>query len=216
MGKTGGFLIVLLGLLGAFFIAKDKLAERKENTNPWVARLKPIIEALAKPEVSADSEAPWYDGQADFMALLAMMHRCESNNFPLDKTFTAAVSTVGQRSGAQRMIVENMLDNYALAKTLGVFKDPANLLRMERGDPPYAKSGGWEEELVVSGHKLSPIIAPEAASSLVNLVLMPEAARDMQTHEVRGFTNEHIKKWREEGVISPASAKDLYDIITSE
>jgi hypothetical protein len=215
MGKSGGFIIVILGLVGAFFILKDKLAEHKDATNPWVTRLKPIIADHLAMKVDAQSEAPWYDGQSTMMATMAMMYRCEQAKFPLDKTLASAVSAAaaGRKSGFQRMVAENLMDNFAAAKTLGVFKDPANLLRMENGDAPYAKAAGWEEELVVVGHKLSPIVAPEAASSLANLVLMPEIARDLQTHEVRGFTNEHIKKWREEGIIDSASAKDLYELV---
>jgi hypothetical protein len=96
-------------------------------------------------------------------------------------------------------------ENYAIAKKLGIFEELSNIMKMRDGMNPTAKSKGWEDERVVVGHLLTPIIAPEAARSLANLVIMPAAVRDMQSDELAGFSLEQSKKWLAEHIIVPDS-----------
>jgi hypothetical protein len=209
-----GFIIILLGCLGAYFLVKEKLEEKKIRDNPWMQKMRPLISAHLNATVDSQSEAPWYVMEGTFMTLLCHMNQAVKANYTLQDTLAGAMA--GVKSGQVKMIQDSLLKNYEVADNLGVFDDPANLVRMERGEGPVAKSEGWEDEKLTVGHVLSPILAPEACSSLVNLVLMPESVRDMQSHEPRGFTMDTIKKWREEAVITPQSAKDLYELLESQ
>jgi hypothetical protein len=211
MGKIFGFIVVALGLVGAFMLVSEKLALRKVSKNSWADKLRPLIAAHAKPVINSDSDSPWYAMEGSYMGILALMHQAREHKYDIEVTLGSALS--GMQSGQSRMIQEALQRNFETADRLGVFKDPANLIRMQRGDGPYAKSGGWEEEPLVVGHVLSPLLAPEAANSLVNLVIMPKAAQDLQTHDLRGFSTDTIKKWREEKIITPESAKDIYDMV---
>jgi hypothetical protein len=214
MGRFFGFLIIILGCAGAYFIFKEKVEEKKLRDNPWMQKLRPLIADHVTAKVSADSEAPWYAMEGSFMTILCYMNRAVKANYTLEDTLRGALS--GMKAGQVKMLNDALVRNYETANKLGIFEDPNNLVRMERGQPPVATAEGWEDEKVLAGHLLSPIIAPEACSSLVNMVLMPEPVRDMQTHEPRGFTLDTIKKWREEAIITPESAKDMYELIESK
>jgi hypothetical protein len=214
MARLFGFLIIILGCIGVYFIFKEKVEEKKMRDNPWMHKLRPMIAEHVATKISADSAAPWYAMEGSFMTILCYMHRAVKSNYSMDDTLRGALS--GMKSGQVKMLSDALLKNYETANQLGVFDDPNNLVRMERGQAPVAKAPGWEDEKLVAGHLLSPIIAPEACNSLVNMVLMPELVRDMQTHEPRGFTLETVKKWREEGIITPESAKDMYELIEAK
>jgi hypothetical protein len=211
MGKYFGFIIVILGCIGAFMVISQKLTERRTTINPWVAELRPLLSEHQSEELSSDADAPWYAMEGTYMQILAILNKAKEHKYDPGSTLSSALN--GAQSGQSRMIHEALIKNYQLADSLGVFKDPANLIRMERGEQPYAKANGWEEEPLVLGHQLSPLLAPEATNHLANLVIMPKSAQDLQTHDLREFTQETVKKWREEKIISPQSARDLVDIL---
>jgi hypothetical protein len=97
-----------------------------------------------------------------------------------------------------------VLDNYNRARsTFGVFQDPANLLKMERGDPPIAISPGWEDELLVVGYKISPLLGAELSATLPNMVIMPESVRNMQTDLTPPEAHALNANWLGARMISP-------------
>jgi hypothetical protein len=97
-----------------------------------------------------------------------------------------------------------ILDNYNRARsTFGVFQDPANLLKMERGDPPIALSSGWEDEPLVVGYKISPLLGAELSATLPNMVIMPESVRNMQTDLTPPEAHALNSNWLGARMISP-------------
>ena len=66
------------------------------------------------------------------------------------------------------------------------------------------------------GHVLSPVVAPEAALSLANLVLMPKRMRDMQNEDLTGFSPEMSKKWLSERIITPESHQAILEILSTK
>ena len=69
----------------------------------------------------------------------------------------------------------------------------------------------WLLRPAVLAGLLSPVVAPEAATSLANLVLMPATARDMQNDDLNGFGFEQSKKWLSEQIITPDSMRVITD-----
>jgi hypothetical protein len=210
MNRALPFILIALGLLGAYKIISQKLAERKERSNPFMADIRDLLEEHRKAEVSATDAAPWYSSEATFFEVMSLMHRATKMKYSPTDTLSQAMS------GFPRAALDQTVSNYEILTKLGVFSDPANLIRMERGEAPYAKALGWEEEKIVLGHRISPFFAPEAASHLLNLVVMPESIRDLQVHEIRNFGLDHLKKWVGDKVLDSSSANEIYDILTKE
>lgn len=211
MGRFFTTLVIFGGIVSVFFVARDYFAAQKIRTNPWVQDMRDVISQTLKPSVEPDAEDPWFADEGRFFSLLAMMHEVERGKYDLESTVGSAVNVA--KPGVARMIADSLKESYQTAKTLGVFKEPGNLLAMERGDAPVATAAGWEEEKLTVGHRVSPLLAPEAARSLANLVLMPESVRDMQQVGSTTFTLETIKLWRKEELISPESAEAIAEIV---
>ena len=99
-----------------------------------------------------------------------------------------------------------VLDNLNRARSLGAFADPANLPRMERGESPIATAPGWEDERLMVGYKLSPLFGAELSTTLSNMVVMPEAIRDMQTDITPPEAANLVNQWLGARMISPECA----------
>ena len=212
MGKFFTTLILLGGIAGVFVVTKDYFASQKVKSNPWIEDLRKLIVKQSADEELTQVEDPWFADEGRFFRILSLMYETERGKYSAAETLLSAASA-GLRPGEAKMVAESLLESYQLAKQLGVFDEPNNLLLMERGEAPVATSKGWEEEKLAVGHRVSPVLAPEASRSLVNLVLMPESLRDMQSDKVTSFTTDTIKKWRSENIITPESADAIAQII---
>lgn len=205
MNKLIGLLIIIGGLSGGYILYKDYSAKEKDRRNPSADEIRRIIADTLKPQDLASKEDPWYASEAAVFRILAYLHTAEQEHYSVGETIKTAVSGSGARAGQGKIITDMLEENYAIAKKLGIFEELSNIMKMRDGMNPTAKSKGWEDERVVVGHLLTPIIAPEAARSLANLVIMPAAVRDMQSDELAGFSLEQSKKWLAEHIIVPDS-----------
>jgi hypothetical protein len=205
MGKFLGFLIIVGGLMGTFFIFKEFNVKQKESRNRWISTLQPLIKMHIKGEDLSASEDPTYSAEGSFFRILAMMNEAERGGYSAGTTLTGALSGTGASKGEMKLIELQTMENYDLAKKFGVFNDPKNGLRMENGQPPVATAPGWDDEPLSVGHLLSPLIAPEAAKALQNLTLMPITVRNMQNGDLNGFSYENAVRWSKEKLISGAS-----------
>lgn len=207
MNKLIGFLIIIGGLSGGYMLYQDYAAKEKERRNPAADEIRRVIAETLKPQNLSNTEDPWYASEAALFRILAYLNTAEQEKYSVGETINAAVSESGARPGVGKIIGSMLEENYALAKRLGIFNELGNVMKMRDGLNPTAKAKGWEDERIVAGHLLSPTIAPEAARSLANLVLMPASVRDMQSDDLSGFTSEQSKKWLAERIIEPASHK---------
>ncbi len=211
MGRFLGFLIIVGGLVGGFFVYKDYAAKVREKRNSSADEIRRVIAASQDPDELAGQEDPWFANEGAVYRILGLLHKAETSNYNIGVTLNSAVSGSGARVGEGKLIIEMLQNNYTTAKKLGVFDDLSNLLKLEQGRPPTAKAKGWEDETLVVGHVLTPVLAPEAASSLANLVLMPASARDMQNDDLGSFSFEMAKKWLTEQIITPESMRAISD-----
>jgi len=205
MGKFFTFVVLIAGLVATFFVLKDHFAEQRVKTNPWMGQMRNLLEDQAKSRDLLNVENPWYAEEGTFYKLLSLMYEANRDKYDPEETLaTACNGTVNP--ALAKLIVESMIGNFTLAKQMGVFEETTNILQLENGSAPVAAAIGWEDEKLLVGHRVSPVLAPEAASSLVNLVLMPETYRDLQQAAAPGFDIEKVKKWRLANVITPESA----------
>jgi hypothetical protein len=191
--------------VATFFVLKDHFAEQRVKTNPWMGQMRNLLEDQAKSRDLLNVENPWYAEEGTFYKLLSLMYEANRDKYDPEETLaTACNGTVNP--ALAKLIVESMIGNFTLAKQMGVFEETTNILQLENGSAPVAAAIGWEDEKLLVGHRVSPVLAPEAASSLVNLVLMPETYRDLQEAAAHGFDIDKVKKWRLANVITPESA----------
>ncbi len=205
MGKFLGFLILLGGCLGAYFLFQEFNVKQKESRNRWVSTLQPLLKMHIKDEDMAETEDPAYSAEGSFFRILAMLNEAERGGYAAASTLAGALSSTGAPKGEQKLIEMQTLANYDMAKKLGVFADPKNGLRMENGQPPVATAPGWDDEPLAVGHLLSPMLAPESAKALQNLALMPVSVFNMQNGDLNGFGYDSAIKWVKEKLITNAS-----------
>ncbi len=209
MGRFFTIVVISLGIAGAFFVARDYFEAQKQKKNPWVEEIRVLVNDAQQKEREGAANDPWFADEGRFFTLLAILHETERTKYDVESTLMAACSGIP----ASKLVQESLLANYALAKTLGVFNQPTNLLAMENGESPVATARGWEDHKLVVGHRISPLLAPEAAKSLVNMLLMPEALRDLQVVDAGGFTLETVKKWNQEKIIGPESSEAIAELV---
>jgi hypothetical protein len=145
-----------------------------------------------------------YGTESSFLQLLYFCYQIDQDGYPLLDTLKRGASMGGADGTEAPLMAAAVLDNYNRARsTFGVFQDPANLLKMERGDPPIAISPGWEDELLVVGYKISPLLGAELSATLPNMVIMPESVRNMQTDLTPPEAHALNANWLGARMISP-------------
>ena len=145
-----------------------------------------------------------YGTESSFLQLLYLCYQIDQDGYPLLDTLKRGASMGGADATEAPLMAAAILDNYNRAlSTFGVFQDPANLLKMERGDPPIALSSGWEDEPLVVGYKISPLLGAELSATLPNMVIMPESVRNMQTNLTPPEAHALNANWLGARMISP-------------
>ncbi|MBL9113674.1 MAG: hypothetical protein JNJ83_01610 [Verrucomicrobiaceae bacterium] len=208
MGKLISFLIILGGLVGAYFVITEHFADHRVKGNPWIAQ---INEQVSKSKQGDLSSVSVDEAGGRLWRVLSLMHEAERGKYSLADTVNAAVG--GVKPGEAKMIVEALLENFDTAKTFGIFDEPKNLLLMDQGLAPIATSKGWEDEKMGVGHRVSPLLAPEVAGSLANLLVMPEVFRNTLSLKPVGFTIDTVRKWSNEKLIVPESAQAIAEVV---
>lgn len=213
MGKILVFLLFLGAGIGVYKIFQDYKAKQREERNSWPQRIAGIMAYhTAKNTLSGEI----IGGETSFLQLIYFAYQVELDGFPLLDNLTRAAAQGGAVSSEAPLIATSLMENLQRAKTLGIFKDPANLLRMERGERPIATASGWEEESVGVGFKLSPLLGAELSATLPNMVLMPEAIRNMQTDITPPEADRLISLWLSSRMISPECATAARDKIKAD
>ncbi len=214
MGKFFTTIIILAGIIAGGLLIRERIVDDKAKANPFIDAIRELITKQSEDQKLLDVEDPWFADEGRFFKILSLMNETRRAKYSLEDTvLSASTSGSGIKAGEAKMIANSMMESYEIAERLGVFKEPNNLLLLERGEAPVASAKGWEDEKLAVGHRISPLLAPEAARSLVNLTLMPEAMRDMQGLNVTGFTTDTIKKWRVENLITNESAEAIARIV---
>jgi hypothetical protein len=200
----GRILIILLFLgagYGTYQIFLDYKAKQKEERNVWPGKLSDLMSLHSSKKLLAGE---LYGTESSFLQLLYLCHQIDQDGYPLLDTLKRGASLGGADGTEAPLMAAAILDNYNRARSIfGVFQDPANLLKMERGDPPIALSSGWEDEPLVVGYKISPLLGAELSATLPNMVIMPESVRNMQTDLTPPEAHALNSNWLGARMISP-------------
>lgn len=211
MGKLLGFLIIAGGIAGLFFVYQDYAAKEKANRNTWEKTMALGLRLHTAASVRAAGEDGTVAGEGSFLRILYQAHRAEQDGYSVLDTVKKAAVAAGATSAEAAYIANSVVENLRVAREMGALSDPSNVLNMERGEPPVAKAKGWEDEKLVMGHRISPLLVPEAAYAIPNLVLVPESVRDMQDDTVTPATVDLVRKWLVEKMVGPDSAQLVID-----
>lgn len=207
IGKTLSTLLVIGGLVAVYFIYQDFWRDELKRRNPWVERLTPLIRPhLARHVGTPEAEAAT---EANFLTIVFTAWRAGEEGHEMTETVKNAATAAGAKDGEAARISAAIAENVKNAKSFEVFSNPNNVMSLERGEPPICGAKGWEDELVVVGHQLSPVLAPEAAFAIPNLRLVPESVRDMETDQITIQVVDLARKWLSEGIVFPASLKEI-------
>lgn len=179
MGRILVFLLFLGAGYGVYQIFLDYKAKQKQERNQWPSKLSGLMALHSSKKLLAGE---LYGNESSFLQLLYICYQIDQDGYPLLDTLKQGASLGGADSTEAPLLGAAILDNYLRARnTFGIFQDPANLLKLERGAPPTAVSPGWEDEQLVVGYKISPLLGAELSATLPNMVVMPESIRNMQT-----------------------------------
>jgi hypothetical protein len=211
MGRFLAFLIILGGVVGGLMLYKDYAKQTKESRNTAAEEIGRIVQDMRSREAPGTVDDLVLANEDVVFRMLYQLHQAKKNHYSVEDTLK---STISGRNG--RPVVEQMVENFRVAESLGVFKDLTNLLKLEQGQPPIATAPGWEDEPLAVGYLLSPTFAPEAATSLANLQVMPAVVRDMQSTELGSFSSENSKRWLAEKIITPESYRMISNYIIAK
>lgn len=206
-----GALLVLGAIYGGYTLYLEKANSERLANNPWATRLAPLVRLHTARQMHEGGEAA---SHASFFTILYLAWQAQESGYNDMETLKRAAASAGAGASEAARIAAAVHDNISFAKSMDVFSDPSNPIRLERGDPPIAHSKGWEDEVLVVGHLLSPLLAPEAAFALPNLRLMPEAVRDMRTTErASKATVELARKWASDKIIFPETVETISNLV---
>jgi hypothetical protein len=213
MNKLVALLIFTGAGFGAYFIFQDYKEKQRELRNPWPAKVANIMRMHTAKELM---EGTILGNEASFFQLLYLSYQIERDGYPVLENLKAGANASGGQANEGPLMASAMLENYVRAGQLGLFADPANLARMERGEQPIATAAGWEDEPVGVGYKISPTLGAELSALLPNMVLMPVVIRNMQTDATPPNVDLLTNQWLAMRMISPECASTIREKVKTE
>lgn len=204
--KTLATLLILAALYGSYELIVEHQAKVRQSKNPWVTRLAPLIKLHTAKQVQSEKAS-----EASYLAIIYHAWDATENGYSSLDTVKQAAAAAGAESAEAARIGAAIHENVQIAKSMGVFSNAANAMKMERGEPPVIYLKGWEDERLVMSNILSPLLAPEAGFALPNLRLVPESIRDMTTERVNAATVELARKWSNDKIIYPETYRAILE-----
>jgi hypothetical protein len=99
MGKVFTFLILLGGLVGAYFVISEKLVDKRVKGNPWIADIR---DQIAKSRDAGVQSVADVTSDGRLWRVLSLMHEAERGSYDVETTLGSATS--GGRNGEAKMI----------------------------------------------------------------------------------------------------------------
>lgn len=208
--KIFGTLLIGGALIGIYFIYQDYWAGEHRARNVWTGRLEPLLRPHTIKHLRAGGAAEVND--ASFYSILYLAAQADEHEYDVFDTVKSAAIAAGASPSEAQRIAGAVQDNIQFLRSMNALKDPANLVRLEQGQAPLAGLKGWEDEPLVVSHRLSPVLAPEAANAIPNLHLVPESVRNMASERVNDQVAELARKWLSDEIIYP----DTYHAISEQ
>lgn len=180
---------------------------QKRHDHYWAAPLAAHLEKQTKGVLRTGK--PNEPDEANFFWILFYLNKAEVAGEDLSNLVGNASTEAELGDSLTSLIKDTLLANYAAAKKMRLFEDTTNVVKLEQGEPALVKLAGWEEMKVAVGQVISPSLAPEAANSLPNLLIMPTLVRDAQNDLVTAALLERANTFESAGVIKRESVERI-------
>ena len=208
MGKLLTTLLMVAAVFAIYQLFTDYKAEKHANSNTWIERMQPLIKSHTSKEAATGDDASV--GEGSFLRIIYMAMRAEQDGYILDETVKESARNAGVSATEAAFIAEAVTESISMARRMNAL-DPANVLAMERGEPPVCRASGWEDEKLVAGHVIAPTLAPEATHALPNMRLMPESVREMQGEHLIEDQVDKARAFLVQKIITPESMNAIRD-----
>lgn len=182
--------ILVVGLLvGAYYTWRSQ-KEKEEASQEAIGLAKMITTRIA----------PGTDPAPELYKILAHFHRTEAlgkENKDEKSVWTKlseGLDALGEEDPAATKggstISRSIRANYETAEKCGAFDTEMNVSLMESGKAPLVLKGSYYDPArntpLAVAHVISPIFAPESATALPNLKIVPEPVALMRIEEIDG------------------------------
>jgi hypothetical protein len=199
------FVLVLACAIYGYYTIPPYLQKRHEHF--WAAPLAAHIEKQTKGVLQAGN--PTQPDEANFFWILFYLNKAESAHEDLRTLVGNACMEAELGDSLASVVKDSLLVNYEAAKKLRLFEEATNVIKLEQGEPALIKFPGLEDMKVTVGYVVLPTLAPEAANSLPNLLLLPEMVRNAQSDAVTTYVIERASAFENIGVIKRDSLERI-------
>lgn len=180
--RTFLVLLVAVGILCGWLILQRNNREREDQY--WRSELKNHLKAMQMDPAATQPEVR----ESNMFKLLIFLHEAEVAKVEIPKLVEEYGLEAGMDDTMWGMIRDAVQTDMETAKGFGIFDEPSNLMKLERGEAPVITSGPWKGQKVAVAQIISGLLAPEAAQSLPNLVVVPAIVRDAWSEVVTTST----------------------------
>lgn len=192
--------LILAALYGCYVLFQEHQESFHRENNQWATALTPLLRLHLTRELDKGGAS-----ESSYMSILYYAWQATQDNYGDSETVTRAAAAAGADPAEAAQLGSYIHESVAAAKSMGVFSDPSNPVRMERGEPPVIHKKGWEDEHLVVTNLISPLLAPEAAFAIPNLLLVPESVREMAVDRADDDMVQIAQKWLPARIITPDS-----------
>jgi len=177
-------LLIIAGIIAGYILFQKDVKEKESHY--WMTQCKSQLSNFVGPGASRSLDPD----EASLFKILLFLHKTQHDGMDISQMITDACSELNLDDSAASLIKDSLMNDLASANDLKVFDDPANLMNLEHGETAIIAAPSWKGEKLVVIQIVPPLLAPEAAQCLANLVIVPEVVRDAWTQEITPYTVE--------------------------
>lgn len=177
-------LLVIVGIIAGYILFQKDVKEKEGHY--WMTQCKSQLSNFVGPGASRNLDPD----EASFFKLLLFLHKTQHDGIDVSQMIADACTELNLDDSAAALVKDSLLNALTAANELKVFDDPANLMNLEHGETAIIAAPSWKGEKLVLIQIVPPLLAPEAAQCLANLVIAPEVVRDARTQEITPYTVE--------------------------
>lgn len=205
----------LIVLVGAYTAWEHRTVERAHQQR--VTRLSELIDRR-----DFQPTMPGENVRANFYRALHLLHESAG---PPAQTLLWPAEPQDSQWYLERALEQSELDSYegrlirdslheALAdlESAGALEDESNVLRLKDGEPPAALSGPFAQERLLIGHRVSPVLAPEAHNHWANFKLVPRLVWWIQPDRLDAAALSSARDLHEGGIISEETLQEIQSL----
>jgi len=204
------FLIIFLAVAAFFGYQQFERFQEKRRADLAAATFKELLSPFSSR--TATSPVRPIDAKA-YYRLLFEAREARLAGHDLNHIISLATFEHPTLENQAALIASSLTDALRIADELALFGEPGkesqNLVRLLDGDHPLIAEGAWAGQAAVPAWRISPTLAPEAAHSVANILIMPEQVADLHHRDMDGLTLELAQRFRSATVIDVATLSKI-------